>query len=1343
MIGTRLGPYEIIEQIGEGGMATVFRAYHPSMDRFVAVKVILDTWKFNDELVARFQREARLIARLEHPYILPVYDFDGTHDPPYIVMRYIDGGTLKDVIHKTILPLEETVYLFQQIGNALDYAHRQGIIHRDLKPQNILFDPFGNALVADFGMARSLTDEKLQDVFNTEVGSVMGTPSYMSPEQVKGEADTDHHQDIYTLGIMLFELVTGELPFAGNNGPQVMVQHLTAPVPDPTELRPDLPIGFKIAIQTAMAKSPQLRYHSVNDMVEAVNDANIKRTSSPAMIQGIVDDARELAKEKSRERSDQINEIIAKFEASRHIDQSAPSQHTIQLTQFQKTLTALALDAAEYSELVEESDGSRAAHQAIKTLWESTREIVETRNGQIFTETDHSLLILWGAIESKEDDAENAVHAALEIKAELIKLGANIFADDDNGDEPLPIRVGINTGKALLTPIDSPDGITISGTVFIDGGLSASGASISIANRLAQRAEGEILITQDTYLSTHGIFELEIEPPFKVRGRREPIPIYRVIGIRERDFKRARPGVEGIQTKLVGRFTEMKHLQNAFEDAIEETETQMATIIGSAGIGKSRLLYEFSEWVDLYPEESTMFQGRATSNMTHRPYSLLREIISSGFEILASDSTEIAMQKMEQGVSTLTEAPNPEMAHMIGHLCGFDFSQSEHLKGIIDDPQQVNQLAKQQLKQLFIQASALNPIVIELEDIHFADDSSLDLLIELVSENDELPLMLVCSARPTLLDHRPDWGRGLEFHIQLQLEPLTKRESRTLVGEILQKISEVPKSLRDTLVEHAEGNPYYMEELVKVLLEDRVLVRQSEQRWIVEESRLTHLRIPSTLDHLLQVRYDTLLYPEKLVLQRASVVGRVFYDNVIEALDKVDESQLTDIPEILDKLVERGFVLRREFSSFEGFTEYNFAQQMMRDSIYDRLLSHQLTTYHAATGDWIVDVAGDRADEFYPLIAENYVLGDQTEKAIYYLQMTGERAFAVSAFAEAQAAFEQALQLIPDERSTERMQMQIHLGEVLNLAGNLNEAASVLEKALQIAQSLDDKDAQANVLYQLGINATSQGNWDLALENLSQALDFAHADENQSTLARVLYGLGDAYFRTGQGEKARQTCQAAILIAEQIGDQYTLMNALNRLGAVEIVNFQNPEEAKLLLNRCLELGQKSGNRDRQMSALNNLGLIAYQKEDWSATISYAQKALVLNRELGNHIGIAITAINLAESHIKLRELEKVHSYLEEGIQAARRAGSTSWLLTIAKSIAYKTFVEGDTQKGLQLFGLAYHHPAASGAIKHAVDNEHMPQLLEEFTENQIQTGMNAGKDLDLDTVINEYLAADN
>jgi serine/threonine-protein kinase len=209
MIGTSIGPYAIRAELGQGGMATVYRAYQSSIDREVAIKVIHAARADDTALRERFRREARLIARLEHPGILPIYDFDGAHDPPYIVMRYLDGGTLRDLLTSQRLSLDTAAALISQVAAALDYAHAQGVVHRDIKPSNILLDRHGHALVSDFGIGRIVGGGGGQI---TGTGAIIGTPDYMAPEQAQGRSDVDGRADVYAFGVLVFQMLTGQLP---------------------------------------------------------------------------------------------------------------------------------------------------------------------------------------------------------------------------------------------------------------------------------------------------------------------------------------------------------------------------------------------------------------------------------------------------------------------------------------------------------------------------------------------------------------------------------------------------------------------------------------------------------------------------------------------------------------------------------------------------------------------------------------------------------------------------------------------------------------------------------------------------------------------------------------------------------------------------------------------------------------------------------------------------------------------------------------------------------------------------------------------------------------------------
>ena len=458
-----------------------------------------------------------------------------------------------------------------------------------------------------------------------------------------------------------------------------------------------------------------------------------------------------------------------------------------------------------------------------------------------------------------------------------------------------------------------------------------------MTNRLMQDADGTILVSHDTYNQVRGVFDVEPDAPLRMRrgrgrARQEPISVYRVLAAKARAFRRSARGVEGVETQMVAREGELRTLQNAFLDAVEERETQVVTVVGAAGLGKSRLLWEFAEWSDLRPERFWILRGRATPEMSDQPYALLHDLLSFRFEILDSDPPAVVQAKLEAGVRGQI-GEDDELAHLIGHLAGYDLSGNPLVEGLRGDPQQLAQQARFAFTRWVVRLCATNPVVFELEDIHHADEATLALLTALVSEHRDLPLLVVCLARPELFERRPTWGSGQEFHTRLELRPLDRRESRALVREILQQVDEVPRTLRDLLVERSEGNPYYMEELVKMLLDERVIAREGEgegeARWRVEAARVDRLSVPATLVGLLQARLDGLLYPERLALQRAAVVGRVFWDGALVALDAADETHLDDLPGVLRRLAEGEFVHVRETTAFHGHTEYVFSAGTM------------------------------------------------------------------------------------------------------------------------------------------------------------------------------------------------------------------------------------------------------------------------------------------------------------------------------------------------------------------------------------------------------------------------------
>lgn len=276
--GQMLGPYRIINQIGQGGMATVYKAYQASMDRNVAIKVLPGQLAESREFTQRFQQEAHIIARLEHPHILPVFDYGESEGVTYLVMRYLDAGTLRDKMENgRPLPLDEIDRLFTQLADALGYAHSFGIVHRDLKPSNALIDAQGNLFLTDFGIAKMLESASPR---LTQTDAIMGTPAYISPEQAQA-AKVDQRSDIYSLGIILYEMVTGRVPFIAETPLAVILKHVSDPLPPPSTLKPDIPEAIERVILKALAKHPEDRFATVGDFLTAWKRALDETRTSP------------------------------------------------------------------------------------------------------------------------------------------------------------------------------------------------------------------------------------------------------------------------------------------------------------------------------------------------------------------------------------------------------------------------------------------------------------------------------------------------------------------------------------------------------------------------------------------------------------------------------------------------------------------------------------------------------------------------------------------------------------------------------------------------------------------------------------------------------------------------------------------------------------------------------------------------------------------------------------------------------------------------------------------------------------------------------------------------------
>ncbi len=268
-VGENVGPYRIVQQLGQGGMATVYKAFHAALDRYVALKALHPAFGQDPNFEARFQREARLVAKLEHPHIVPIYDYAEHEGRPYLVMKYIEGETLKARLQKGPLTSAEILNVVESVGSALSYAHKQGILPRDIKPSNVLIGTDGVLWLADFGLARIA--QAADSTLSSDM--IMGTPQYISPEQAMGDKKLDEGTDIYSFGVMLYEMVVGQVPFNADTPFSIIHDHIYSALPMPRAINPNVPEPVERVLLKALAKERADRYPDVAAMVQAFKDA--------------------------------------------------------------------------------------------------------------------------------------------------------------------------------------------------------------------------------------------------------------------------------------------------------------------------------------------------------------------------------------------------------------------------------------------------------------------------------------------------------------------------------------------------------------------------------------------------------------------------------------------------------------------------------------------------------------------------------------------------------------------------------------------------------------------------------------------------------------------------------------------------------------------------------------------------------------------------------------------------------------------------------------------------------------------------------------------------------------
>ena len=926
--------------------------------------------------------------------------------------------------------------------------------------------------------------------------------------------------------------------------------------------------------------------------------------------------------------------------------------------QERKLITVLFADVSGFTAMAETMD-HEIVNSVINSLWSRVDKAIQSQGGRIDKHIGDAVMALFGTPTAREDDPERAIRAALQIQKEVQQWKwefSGSSSSQNSLSQNIQLRIGINTGPALL------------GTVGTIGEYTAIGNTVNVANRLEQAAPpGGILISYDTYQHVRGIFDVAVLQPILVKGKSEPVQIYTVNSARPRAFRVTTRGVEGIETRTIGREEELAKMRSAFAWVVEARQMYLINIVAEAGTGKSRLLYEFARWLDAQNHARHLFKGRATQEMAQIPYALLRDIFASAFGIQDHDSAAIARQKLESGIlSYIGNAENATLyAHFIGHLIGLDYSTSPHLQGILGDAQQIHDLAFHYAAQFLTDITHEQVGVVFLEDIHWADRGSLDFFEYLMNSKPDLPLLFIGLTRATLFETRPEWGMAPIQSLRLDLLPLSDEDCRRLVDEILQKVATVPPALTELIVSKADGSPFYVEEVIKVLIDNGVILRGQDQ-WQVKMDQLSDLRVPATLTGLLQARLDNLTPTTRETLQQASVVGRIFWTRVLERMqnpEKQNTEASVPMDDRLRTLRAKELIFQYGDLALSNTPEFIFKNTILHDVTYESVLLRLRRVYHLQAAEGLIGVWGERVNEYAGRVGEHYEHAGELLQAAAWYARAGKQAQATYEPNAAIRYYQKALDFLGSASTPDltALKLEIHsqLGEVLNWQVRYTDAASSYISMLGLAEEQHDQVSQSRARQGLAISLNYHGDHKAALEEAIRAESLAREADAPKELAKALWTQGSVRYRLGEARAALSLGEQALAIATELDSPNEMGRSLNLLGAAHYVLGQYTQAEEYWEN-ALKIFQELGNRQQGMDLLSNLGVIADAQGDYETAFQRYHNALEIAREIGNRDGEISILSNRGIEQVALRNYGAAEADLRQVIQQTGITGS--WFL---------------------------------------------------------------------------------
>jgi class 3 adenylate cyclase/tetratricopeptide (TPR) repeat protein len=1122
------------------------------------------------------------------------------------------------------------------------------------------------------------------DTAPTQSGTIFGSPAYMSPEALRG-MELDARSDIWSLGVLLYELLAGRRPFEGAQITPILASILEDPVLDLERFRPDVSPLLSTLVQRMLVKERTQRLASMRQVaaiLEAVRSggtaenlladqrgqAQASGASAPAVLRAPTAQA-------DRMLESQIDTTLGPVARQRALPQYREERRWV---------TVLSADLPGFASLAERFDPEdlkAVTHRCAERLSAEVHHF----GGTVINIMGNTMLAAFGAPVANEDDAERAVRAGLAIRdLALIEPG-------DPDERRIEVRVGINTGDVMagfVGPEERRDYTVIGCAVNIAAGLM-SGAPAKA-----------VVVGEETYRATRGRVRYREVPPILTSERDRPVAAWEAIDATS--MRSARPLRT---TPLVGRDQELTLLVGSWTKVGRESRPQLITVLGEPGIGKSRLLAEFERRVQQLGE-TTLLHGRCLPYGEALGYGALSMALHEAAGVMPEDDPKMARLKLGALVASVIETPAVEgeqvaIARHLALLSGLDTAEDRSAV-------QVDMHILQASVRRFLEALARRrPLCLLIEDIHWADETLLNLLEFLAARAQGVPLLIVAQARPELLERRPTWGGGLRAFMSFQLEPLDQDAGLALARALCHERG-LPEAVIERVGRAAGGNPLFVEELIATIAE-----------------RPDEMGIPSAIKALIAARLDRLGPEERQVIARASVFGRHCWLGGLAALG-VDG----DVAEHLDTLERHDLLRLQPQSRFRGDREYVFKHDLICDVAYEMLPRADRRRLHGQLADWIERTTGERADELLDLLAHHAVRAEQHERALGYLTRAAERARRAAAHREEATLLAQAIaiaerstggELIPELRARRgrafasvalwadaRRELEIALAELpasgqercaevlLDLARACNWSMDTpalrrhAGQALELAEATGRADLAMEARFWLAWAAGSEGDVGSAVDQYQQVLARATA-LSVSPTPRVLPLYATTLCWAAQFDRATECAREAVQVARAANDTDSIILGLQVQG-LALAGTGRYDEAWRVFHEASRFGREFGigpflARSIAMSAGFHLDVF-----DFDGHTALAEEARDMARSVGFPPPLVSASIDLLLNLARRGEVAQAEQLAGEVAGAVEKAVAWHgwlWRLRFCQAQAEIALARGAAEQAIVMAGEAF------------------------------------------------------